>query len=210
MPTYGLPAFGAPGYPGYAPAGPPQGSTASKVWIGVAIALAVIIAIVVAIPVAISQRNKPAARNVVLPAMLLDQQKVTDDPDLNSDAAAQIVSMQQDLPGITQAQAAYYGEAGQSLFAVTAAKLPEQPTAADRKAFFNATGVRNGMTLTPEGSGPFGGSVECGTGTVNGDAITMCVSIDSAAVIVVISGGTSESDLATLTRQVISSVEQKT
>ena len=163
----------------------------------------------IAIPVFVSQRDKAAARNVVLPAMLLDQQKVADDASLNADTAAQITSMQQDLPGITQAQAAYYGQGGQPLFAVTAAKLPEQPTAADRQAFFRATGVRNDMTLTTEGSGPYGGSMQCGETTASGGALTMCVSLDSAAVIVVISTGTSESDLATLARQIIGSVEIK-
>ena len=192
----------------------PVRSTASRVLIALAITVAAFVGIgilaAIAIPVFLSQRDKAAARNVVLPAMLLEQQKVTDDASLNADTAAQITSMQQDLPGITQAQAAYYGQGGQPLFAVTAAKLPEQPTAADRQAFFRATGVRNDMTLTTEGSGPYGGSMQCGETTASGGAaLTMCVSLDSAAVIVVISTGTSESDLATLTRQIIGSVEQK-
>jgi hypothetical protein len=193
---------------GYPP-GPPRRSTASKVWIGVAIAVVAIVAIGVAIPVFLGQRDKPAARNVVLPALLLEQQKVTDDPSLNAITTAQIASMRQDLPGITSAQAAYYGQDGQPLFAVTAAKLPERPTAADRQTFLNATAARNDMTLTPEGSGPFGGSMECGTATVDGAVLTTCVSLDSAAVIVVISTGTSPSELATLTRQIIGTVEQK-
>jgi hypothetical protein len=213
-PSYGPPTFGAPGYGGYPIGATPGRSTASRVLIALAITVAAFVGIgilaAVAIPVFLSQRDKPAARNVVLPAMLLEQQKVTDDAALNADTTAQISSMQQDLAGITQAQAAYYGQAGQPLFAVTAAKLPDQPTAADRQQFFKATGVRNDMTLATEGSGPFGGSMECGATTVLGGALTMCVSLDSAAVIVVIStGSTSPNDLATLTRQIIGSVEIK-
>jgi hypothetical protein len=209
MPTYGPPAFGAPGYSGYPPAQPPPRSTASKVWIGVAIALAVIIAFAVALPVVLSQQ-KPANRNVVLPAMLVEQQQLHD-ANLDAASSAVVASLERDISGLTQVQSGYYGSDGQPLFMVAAGKLPHQATAADEKAYFSTSANTDSeqLVLAPVGSGPFGGKMECGTATFNGTPTTICSSLDSAAAVLVISSQVSTSQLALLTRQIISSIEQK-
>jgi hypothetical protein len=65
------------------------------------------------------------------------------------------------------------------------------------------------VVLTPVGSGPFGGKMECGTATIDGNPTTVCSSLDSAAAVIVISSQVSTSQLALLTRQIIGSIEQK-
>ena len=175
-----------------------------------AIALAVVITIAVAIPVVLS--HQPAAnRNVVLPTTLVGQQQIHD-ANLDATSAAVVASLKRDLNGLTQVQSAYYGLGiGLPQYMVAAGKLPRKPTAADTKAFFS-TSANNDTTqvaLTPVGSGPFGGKMECGTATVDGNPTTICSSLDSAAAVIVISSMMTPSELALQTRLIISSIEQK-
>jgi hypothetical protein len=186
-------------------------STASKVLIGLAIAALGLIVVgilaAIAIPVFLS-KQKPANRNVVLPATLVDQQRLSD-PDLAADTTFEVTSMQQHIPGGSQTQAAYYGLAGTPTFMVVAGKLARRPTTDDVTAFFSSSGTAADPKLTKMGSGPFGGTLECGLATVDGKSLTSCASIDSAAAIIVIASNTDPSQLAIITRQVIGSVEQQ-
>jgi hypothetical protein len=187
-------------------------STASKVLIGLAIAVLGLIVVgvlaAIAIPVFLNQRAKPANRNVVLPATLVDQQRLSD-PDLAADTTFEVTNMQQHIPGGSQTQAAYYGLDGAPTFMVVAGKLARRPTPADVTAFFSSTGSAADPQLTKMGSGQFGGTMECGIATVNGKSLTSCASIDSAAAIIVIAANTDPSQLAIVTRQVIGAVEQQ-
>jgi type II secretory pathway pseudopilin PulG len=171
--------------------------------------IAVGILAAIAIPVFLSQQ-KPANRNVVLPAMLVEQQQVHD-ATLDAASATVVAGLERDLPGLTQAQSGYYGSDGQPLFMVAAGKLPHKATAADEKAYFSTSGDTGSeqVVLAPVGSGPFGGKMECGTATFDGTPTTVCSSLDSAAAVVVISSQVSTSQLAVLARQIISSIEQK-
>jgi hypothetical protein len=186
-------------------------STASKVLIGLAIAVLGLVVLgilgAIAVPVFLS-KQKPANRNVVLPATLVDQQRLSD-PGLASDTTFEVTNMQQHIPGGSQTQAAYYGLDGVPTFMVVAGKLARRPTTEDVNAFFSSSGTAADPTLTKMGSGQFGGTLECGAATVDGKALTTCASIDSAAAIIVIAANTTPSQLAIITRQVIGSVEQK-
>jgi hypothetical protein len=97
------------------------------------------------------------------------------------------------------------------MFMVAAGKLPTRPTAAETKAYFatDANTAAEQLVLNPTGSGPFGGSMECGHAVLSGSLVNVCSSIDSAAGVLVISGQVPTSQLAVLTRQIIGSVEQK-
>ena len=220
---YAASGYAAPGYgpPGYLPPAqaqpfqtfpPPGRSTGAKVLIGLAIGVLgfVILGILaaIAIPVFLSQRATPANRNVVLPAMLLEQQKLSSaDLDVGANAA---VAALQNINGLTETQAAYYGSGGEPVFVVAAGKLPHRPTSDIQQSFFSETAKNNNATLSPTGSGPFGGWMQCGQATTDvGSPVTMCVSLDSAAVVAVVASATSASQLAVVTRQIISSVEQK-
>jgi hypothetical protein len=189
----------------------PGRSRGSKVLIGLLIALAgivgVLLLVVIAIPIFNSQQ-KPANRNVVLPATLIDQQRLST-PDLDANITSIVTTMEQQIPGGSQTQAAYYGSDGAPTFMVVAGKLARRPTPADVKAFFSSTGSTADPTLTKMGSGQFGGTLECGTSTASGSTLTTCASLDSAAAVIVIAANTTPSQLAIVTRQVISSVEQQ-
>ena len=217
--------YAAPGYapPGYPPPGhpaqpyqnfPPTSgrSAAAKVLIGLAIVVVGIVVLgilaAIAIPVFLSQREKPANRNVVLPAVLLEQQKLSS-ADLDAGASSAVTALES-INGLTETQAAYYGSGGQPVFVVAAGKLAHRPTSDIQKTFFSLTAKNNNATLSPTGSGPFGGWMQCGQATAdNGGSVTMCVSLDSAAVVAVVAQATSASQLAVVTRQIINSVEQK-
>jgi hypothetical protein len=173
----------------------------------VAIALVAVVAIVIAIPVFLSHQP-PANRNVVLPATLIDQQRLSN-PTLDASVAQEISLVQQAIPGGSQAQAAYYGADGEATFMVAAGKLARRPTPGDVKTFFSSTGTTSKLTLTKMGSGPFGGTLECGTLTAAGESATTCGSIDSAAAILVVAKNTTPSQLAIVTREIVSSIEQK-
>ena len=162
----------------------------------------------IAIPVFLSQHQKPANRNIVLPATLVDQQRLND-PDLAADTTLEVTNMQKHIPGGSQTQAAYYGLAGTPTFMVVAGKLARRPTSADVNAFFSSTGTAADPILTKMGSGQFGGTLECGVATAQGKSLTTCASLDSAAAIIVIAANTEPSQLAIITRQVIGSVEQQ-
>jgi hypothetical protein len=188
-----------------------SGRSGSKVLKGLLITLASIVGILIlgaiAIPIFVSQQ-KPANRNVILPATLVDQQKLTD-PDLAAAVSNEVAVMKQQIPGGSQTQAAYYGLDGQPTFMVVAGKLARRPTSADVSAFFSTKGSTEGLTLTKMGSGPFGGTLECGSVTANGTPLILCSSIDSAAAILVAASDTTPSQLAIVTRQIIGTVEQK-
>jgi hypothetical protein len=63
--------------------------------------------------------------------------------------------------------------------------------------------------LTKLGSGPFGGTLECGSSTVDGVALTECASLDNAAAVLVAAGHVTPTQLATMTRQILSEIETK-
>jgi hypothetical protein len=215
---FAAPGYAAPGYqpPGYQPPGqaqpyqsfPPTGgsSTGAKVLIGVLIGL-VVLGILAAIPVFLSQHQKPANRNIVLPSVLLDQQRLSS-ADLDASVAAEVASLQKHTPGGSQAQAAFYGQDGLPTFLVVAGKPGERPTPADVKAFFS-TQSGGELTFTPVGNGPFGGTMECGPATANGIAATICGSIDDAGVVFVLGFNTTPSQLAIVTREILGVIEQK-
>jgi hypothetical protein len=183
-------------------------STASKILLGVGIALGLLILIAVAIPVFLSQR-KPANRNVVLPTTLVDQQRITGNADLDAAAATEVAALSKIIPGGSQTQAAYYGLDGEPTFMVIAGKLAHRPTSADVTSFFSTHNAAD-PTLVKLGSGQFGGTLECGASTVDGNVVTICASLDSAAAIVLVAtNNTTPSQLAIVTRQVIGSVEVK-
>ena len=136
--------------------------------------------------------------------MLLEQQRITGDPDLDADSAAVVSALSNIIPGGSQTQAAYYGQDGEPSFMVMAGKLARRPTSADVESFFS-TKTAGDPTLTKMGSGQFGGTLECGASTIDGKAVAMCASLDSAAAVVVVANGTTPSQLAIITRQVIGS-----
>jgi len=225
---YAAPGYQAQGYPppGHVPPGqappyqnvPPTSgrSAGAKVLIGLAIGVVGFIVLcilaAIAIPVFLSQRSKPANRNVVLPATLVEQQQVHD-ANLDAASASVVASLKQNPIGFSQVQSAYYGSAGDGspMFMVAAGKLPTRPTAAETKAYFatDANTAAEQLVLNPTGSGPFGGSMECGHAVLSGSLVNVCSSIDNAAGVLVISGQVPTSQLAVLTRQIIGSVEQK-
>ena len=199
-----VPQHAAPG--GYAPS--TGRSTASKVLIGLAITVVgfVVIGILaaIAIPVFLNQRTKPANRNVLLPATLVNQQRMPSSFLTQTDGSP-ITVLRQAIPGVTETNAAYYGQDGQPLFAVSVGKLQHRATAADAKSFFSS----HTISFAPMGSGPFGGWMECGNSVSSNTTYTTCASLDDAAVVVVVAADTTPSQLAVLSRQVIGSVEQK-
>jgi hypothetical protein len=207
-----VPQHAGLGYPGYPPAGPPGRSTASRVLIALAITVAGFIVLgilaAVVIPVFANKHHpKTVARIALLPDTLVNQQKIVS-PEFSGDAASQIAQLRRTIPDVLQANAAYYGQGGLPVFSVAAGNLYPSPTAADAKSFFGTSGAGS-ISLTPVGSGPYGGWMECGGGTVNGQPVTTCASLDNAAVVIVSAANTTPSDLAILTRQIISSVEIK-
>jgi hypothetical protein len=181
-------------------------STGLKVLIGLVIGL-VVLGILAAIPVFLSQHQKPANRNIVLPSVLLDQQRLSS-ADLDASVAAEVASLQKHTPGGSQAQAGFYGQDGLPTFLVVAGKPGRRPTPADVKAFFS-TQSGDTLTFTPVGSGPFGGTMECGPATANGIAATICGSIDDAGVVFVLGFSTTPSQLAVVTREILGVIEQK-
>ena len=220
--------FAASGYqtPGYAPPGylppaqaqpfqnfPPTSgrSAGAKVLIGLALVVGgfVVLGILaaIAIPVFLSQRAKPANRNIVLPSVLLDQQRLSS-ADLDASVAAEVASLQKHTPGGSQAQAAFYGQGGLPTFLVVAGKPGRRPTPADTKAFFS-TQSGGELTFTPVANGPFGGTMECGPATANGVAATICGSVDDAGVVYILGFNTSPSQLAIVTREILGVIEQK-
>jgi hypothetical protein len=200
------------GYPG-GPQGPPMAPpwlppppanswpTAAKIAIGVVVAL---ILVAIAIPVARSQQ-KPANRPVTLPATLLGV------PQLHSaalDNASDNVLNQVNVPDApwTAPIAAYYGQDTIPSFAVVAAKATRRETPEEEAALFS--GVSADVTLTPAGSGPYGGTMECGPLTNQALAAVACASIDSGAFVeTVMFGAATNSEAALLSRQIISAVE---
>lgn len=219
---FAAPGYAAPGYaaPGYAPPGqpfqnypPPSGRSAgAKVLIGLAIGVVGFIGIcilaAIAIPVFLSQQQKTANRNVVLPGILLEQQQVHS-ATLDTAAADAAAKLQSSITGITETQAAYYGPDGQPLFAVIAGRLPNKPTAADENSFFTGVATDDRLTgFAPTESGPYGGKMECGQAVAAGEApITFCASVDSAAVVVIVGLNQTTNQTAILARQIIGSIE---
>jgi hypothetical protein len=212
-PSYGPPTFGAPGYSGYPIGATPGRSTASRVLIALAITVAAFVGIgilaAIAIPVFANKHHpKTVARLALLPDTLVDQQKIVS-PEFSGDTASQIAQLRRTIPDVLQANAAYYGQGGLPVFSVAAGNLYPSPTAADAKSFFGTSAGAGSISFTPVGSGPYGGWMECGGGTVNGQPMTTCASLDNAAVVIVSAANTTPSDLAILTRQIITSVEIK-
>ena len=151
-------------------------------------------------------KQKPANRNVVLPATLLDQQRLTD-PGLAADTTFEVTNMQQHIPGGSQTQAAITARRRASLHGGRRklAGVRPQPTSTH-----SSVPPAPPQTQAHEvGSGQFGGTLECGVATVNGIALTTCASIDSAAAVIVIASNSNPSQLSVITRQVIGSVEQQ-
>jgi hypothetical protein len=190
-------------------------SSASKALIGIAIAVAGIIVLGILAAMAISvfgnhHHHPTVARLALLPDTLVDQQKIVS-PEFSSDTTSQIAQLRHAIPDVLQANAAYYGQGGLPVFSVAAGNLYPSPTAADAKAFFGTAAGAGSISFTPVGSGPFGGWMECGGSTVNvnGSPMTTCASLDNAAVVIVSAANTTPSQLAILTRQIISSVEMK-
>ena len=183
-------------------------STGAKILIGVGIVLGVMVLIAVAIPVFLSQRQ-PANRNVVLPTTLIDAQRITGDPNLDAETAQGVSAMQKVVPGGSQTQAAYYGLDGAPTFMVVAGKLARKPTSGDVKTYFTQGTASDDPVLTKLGSGPFGGTLECGTSTVGGVALTECASLDNAAAVLVMAGHVTPTQLATMTRQILEQIETK-
>jgi hypothetical protein len=223
-PQFGTPQFGMPqpfapaqpmqpGYappmqPGYAPpfgGPPPKGGVPTAVWVALAAVGGVVLLMIlaaIAIPVFLNQR-KPADRPVSIPLTMLGQSQLHN-ADLDSATARLLLAFGTSGSGLAAPDGAFYGQEDTPTFFVGAAKLTRQLTPAER-----ADLLRPGASFspTPEGAGPFGGTLECGQIDQNGTQGAECVSVDSAAVVVTVIFDSSSADAAFLTRQIVSSVE---
>jgi hypothetical protein len=213
---YGPPAIGngygpPPGYGpvpvGYYPPARQQGwPTAAKVAIGTVaglIALAILAA--VAIPVFLQQSQKPANRPVAVPATLFgDSQLHT--ADLDSAVTAALADFDQPGSPWGTPQGAYFGQDDGPLFFVGAAKLTRR-LLPDEQAELFREGATAGTVLSAQGSGPYGGRMECGSVTRDGASGIDCFSYDSAAVVITVVFNSTPSQAAILSRQLIGAVE---
>jgi hypothetical protein len=192
-----------PGPPGQWTPPPPANNWPVALKVGIAVVV-VAIGAAVAIPVFITQQ-KPANRPVALPATLLGEPQLHNDA---LDGASNAVLNQVNLADApwTDPQVAYYGQDTIPEFAVVAAKMTRRASPQDETSLFR--GVSAEVTLTPEGSGPYGGKMECGPVTNQGIRGVICASIDSGAFVeTVMFGSATNSEVALLSRQIISAVE---
>jgi hypothetical protein len=212
-PQFGPPPFGTPGNSYAVPApmyGPPAGRRLpTAAWVAISVvgglfALGILAAI--AIPVFLNQHAKPANRSVSLPATVVGQTQL-DDPSLVANANQMTQTM--NAPGVPwgPASTAYYGSDSVPVFAIAAAKVTARPTAHDESVFFASIEQTNLSPLTDVGVGPFGGKMKCGPVTAARGSVIQCVSIDSAAVVIIVVFQSSQDQAALLSRQIVAAVE---
>jgi hypothetical protein len=189
---------------GWAP--PPQKKgwpVIAKVGVSVVSIIAVLVVLAVVIPVFVDVRQKPANRPVTIPATLLGQSQIHS-AEFDAQVGQILTYFDQRNPPWQAATGSFYGADGIPLFFLGAAKLTHKLDTYQEREFFAAP---DNVTMQQEGSGPYGGKVECGPLSEDGVPEIVCGSVDNDAVIVTVTLNSSIAEAATITREAVSVAE---
>ncbi len=172
-----------------------------------AIVLASVIGLAAIAAIAISvllnhHHDNDTKRSVTLPVTILGHDLQPIDPNIGDDTSELLAgTFPAHGPWLTPIGATY-GPVGASEFFVGAAQLTRSLTATQIRAFE----LPRMTPLSVVTKGPFGGTVKC-TSSAN-DSGAACVSIDSSAIVIIVTIGQSESTTLSITLGAVRAIER--